>query len=123
RLHSIRLWTDSGGAGRFRGGLGYVAEWELLRGEATLSQRRDRHLLPPWGLFGGRPAPVCRTQLLQESGEVVEVKSKEVLHLRAGHRLLIHTTGGAGYGDPLTRDPERIREDVLERRLSRERAA
>jgi N-methylhydantoinase B len=123
RLRSIRLWTDSGGAGRQRGGLGYVAEWELLRGEGTLSQRRDRHLLPPWGILGGHPAPVCRTQLLKASGEVVEVKSKEVLYLRAGDRLLIHTTGGAGYGDPLERAPEQVREDVLERRVSRERAA
>ena len=123
RLHSIRLWTDSGGAGRWRGGLGYVADWELLRGEATLSQRRDRHLLPPWGLLGGHPAPVCRTQHIKASAEVIEVKSKEVLYLRAGDRLLIHTTGGAGYGDPLARDPERVREDVLERRVSRECAA
>jgi N-methylhydantoinase B len=123
RLHSIRLWTDSGGAGRQRGGLGYIAEWELLRGEATLSQRRDRHLLPPWGLLGGHPAPVCRTQLIRASSEVTEVKSKEVLYLRAGDRLLIRTTGGAGYGDPLTRDPACVREDVLERRVSRERAA
>ena len=122
RLHHIRLWTDSGGAGRYRGGLGYEAEWELLRGEATLSQRRDRHLLPPWGLLGGLPAPVCRTQLLPAAGGVTEVPSKQVLRLSAGDRVRVLTTGGGGYGDPLGRDPAAVRDDVLDRRVSRDAA-
>ena len=118
RVHSIRLWTDSGGAGEYRGGLGYDAEWELLRGGATFTHRRDRHLLPPWGLFGGRPAPTCRTTLQPASGGEREIPSKGVFHISAGDRVRVLTTGGGGYGSPLERDPNRVRDDVLDRRVS-----
>jgi N-methylhydantoinase B len=122
RVHGIRLWTDSGGAGRFRGGLGYVSDWEILRGEATFTHRRDRHKLPPWGLFGGKPAPTCYTELHGVDGTVTEIPSKRVLGLRAGDVVRVYTTGGGGYGSPLERDPEAVRLDVLDRRVSREAA-
>jgi N-methylhydantoinase B len=118
RFSKINLWTDSGGAGKFRGGLGYEAELELLRGEATLSHRRDRHDFAPWGLFGGRAAPACKTYLCRKNGAVEELPSKIITHIEAGDRLQVFTTGGGGYGSPLDRDPNRVLEDVLEGRVS-----
>jgi N-methylhydantoinase B len=122
RLYKTRLWCDSGGAGKYRGGLGYEAEYELLRGEATLSHRRDRHDFAPWGLFGGKAAPPCRTTLYGKGGRVEELPSKIVTGMEAGDRLHVFTTGGGGYGNPLERDPEMVLEDVLENRVSREAA-
>lgn len=118
RLSQIRLWCDSGGAGKFRGGLGYEAEFELLKGEMTLSHRRDRHDFAPWGLFGGRAAPTCKTTLFRQSGKIEELPSKIVTRLQAGDRIRVYTTGGGGNGNPLERDPLMVLDDVLEKRVS-----
>lgn len=118
RVHSIRLWTDSGGAGKFRGGLGYHARWELLRGEATLTHRRDRHVFQPWGLFGGEPAPACHTELIHPDGSRETIPGKKVLPLRAGDIIECWTTGGGGYGDPRQRSCDAVLVDVLDGRTS-----
>jgi N-methylhydantoinase B len=123
RLRWVRLWQDSGGAGRYRGGLGYEAEVEWLRGEATLSVRRDRHRTGPWGLFGGQAAPPCRTTLTHPDGSVEEIPSKKVLTIRAGDVMHVWTSGGGGYGDPLERPAEVVHEDVADGRVSVEGAA
>jgi N-methylhydantoinase B len=122
RLRWVRLWLDSGGAGRYRGGLGYEAEVEWLRGEGTLSVRRDRHRTGPWGLFGGQAAPPCRTLLIHPDGSEEEVPSKKVLTIRAGDVMRVWTSGGGGYGDPFERPAETVREDVLDGRISIEGA-
>ena len=64
-LRVSNLWTDSGGAGQFRGGLGYTSEVVWLGGEALVTIRRDRHRFPPWGLAGGHPGWPCRSTLLK----------------------------------------------------------
>ena len=117
RVHEIRLWTDSGGPGRYRGGLGYHARIELLRGDATLVVRRDRHDLAPWGLYGGLPASVCGVTLHQ-NGATRALPSKIVLPFHTGDQVEIDTTGGAGYGDPLLRPAAAVRDDVIDRRVS-----
>lgn len=122
RVHHLDLWTDSGGAGKYRGGLGYHAEIELLRGECTLTHRRDRHDFPPWGLAGGKAAPCCRTILHRADGTSEVMPSKFITTMRAGDRIEIFTTGGGGYGDPLERAPAHVLEDVINRRVSRESA-
>lgn len=122
RLRFLRLWPDSGGAGRFRGGLGYEAEVEWLRGEVTCSMRRDRHVYGPWGLFGGRAAPPCRTVLVHPDGSREEIPSKKVFTIGAGDVLRIWTTGGGGYGDPLERPAETVLADVRDGRVSAEGA-
>ena len=123
RLRWVRLWPDSGGAGRYRGGLGYEAEVEWLRGEGTLSVRRDRHRTGPWGLFGGQAAPLCRTLLVHPDGSEEEIPSKKVLTIRAGDVMRVWTAGGGGYGDPLERPAEVVHEDVIDGRVSVEGAA
>jgi len=118
RLRWVRLWADSGGAGRYRGGLGYEAEVEWLRGDGTLSVRRDRHRTGPWGLFGGQAAPPCRTLLIHSDCSEEEIPSKKVLTIRAGDVMRVWTSGGGGYGDPLERPSEVVHADVLDGRVS-----
>jgi len=123
RITSVRLWEDSGGAGQFRGGLGYVAEVEWLRSEALVSIRRDRHKFVPWGLLGGGGSLPCRTVLERADGSRQELASKTLFQIRLGDKLHIWTTGSGGYGSPLERDPQSVLADVLDRRVSREAAS
>jgi N-methylhydantoinase B len=122
RVQYCRLWQDSGGAGKYRGGLGYEFEVELLRGTATLSHRRDRHSFSPWGLLGGEAAPTCKTILKRTDGTAEELPSKKVVMLQEGDKVSIFTTGGGGYGDPLERLPEKVLEDVIDGRISKQSA-
>jgi N-methylhydantoinase B len=122
RVHEIRLWTDSGGAGQFRGGLGFRARSELLRGDATLVVRRDRHDFAPWGLRGGAAAPASSVRLNRVQSERIDLPSKIVVSMSQGDQLEIFTGGGAGYGDALTRPAARVLEDVLDGRVSPEAA-
>jgi len=122
RFERCQLWTDSGGPGHYRGGLGYVAvcRWEGDR--VVLSHRRDRFDFSPWGLAGGKSAPKCRTVLRRHDGRVEELPSKCLSHLDEGDILEVYTTGGGGHGDPLDRSPERVLDDVLDGRVSPEAA-
>jgi N-methylhydantoinase B len=121
RVNYLELWADSGGAGQFRGGLGYHAEVELLRGSATMTHRRDRHRFAPWGLSGGLAAPCCNTVLHRSAQEQV-LPSKCVMQISEGDRIEIFTTGGGGYGDPLDRPVTAVVDDVKSGRVSRQAA-
>ncbi len=122
RIIKNRLWEESGGAGKFRGGLGCERVFELLRGEATISHREERHLTSPWGLFGGLAAKTCKAFIKRKNGNVENVPSKMMYKLFERDQIHTFVTGGAGYGDPLTRDPEKVLEDVLDRKISLETA-
>jgi N-methylhydantoinase B len=122
RFDYVHLWPDSGGPGRYRGGLGYTARAVWLGDRAVLSHRRDRHDFAPWGLQGGQPAPRCRTDLVRRDGRIEALPSKILTYLEEGDALEIYTTGGGGHGDPLGRDPAAVLEDVLDGRVSPEAA-
>jgi len=118
----MQLWTDSGGAGRCRGGLGFSAEVEWLSGKAVLSFRGERHKFRPWGLEGGESPPACRYQIVDSDGSIHKVPAKIVQPISEGQTLHYWSTGGGGYGPPTERDPELVFEDVLDGRVSLEAA-
>jgi len=118
--HAIR--NDSGGAGRWRGGLGLEWEFELLHGEATVSWRGDRHFSAPWGLFGGKAGASWRLLIERSGGTVEEIPGRSVFRIAAGERVRLLGGGGGGYGDPLEREPQRVLEDVLDEKVSVESA-
>ncbi len=122
RVRAYHLRQDSGGAGRFRGGLGSEKGIEVTHGEVQVSLRGERFFTQPWGLHGGIAGASAKAWIARQDGTREEIRSKRVFTLRAGDTLHIHTAGGGGYGDPLTRDPERVWEDVLDRKVSREQA-
>jgi N-methylhydantoinase B len=101
--------TDSGGAGAFRGGLGQVMEVVNLEDVPyTFSANFDRVIHPPRGRGGGADGACGVVRLA--SGPALEGKGRQVVP--RGEALLIEMPGGGGLGDPLTRDPARIAEDV-----------
>lgn len=118
RYKTLELWPDSGGPGKYRGGLGYWVELEWLRGEATLALRRERHVFRPWGIHGGGAAPVCRTELRRVDGRNEVVPAKTQLRIQANETLRYWSTGGGGAFPARTRDPALVLADVLDGRVS-----
>jgi len=123
RVLECGLHDDSGGAGEYRGGLGWKKSLKLLRGTASVTFRGERCYVPAWGLFGGLPAGVTKGSIMRKSGEVVDIPSKGDYILNEGDVVSIASSGGGGYGDPLKRKPELVLRDVLDERVSLKAAA
>lgn len=118
RVVKTRYRTDSGGPGEFRGGLGIERTIEAMHGPIRCSFRSDRHFTRPWGIEGGGAGESYRTTIFRRNGSVQEVPSKQGFMLDEGDVLQILTGGGGGYGDPLERRIERVREDLLDGKIS-----
>jgi N-methylhydantoinase B len=122
RVRRAGLWADSAGAGKFRGGLGLAKVFEATTTEVTVSHRGERFRTAPWGLYGGQPARGGRALVVRSDGGREEVASKQMLTLRPGDQLWEYVAGGAGYGDPLERDPQLVLADVRDGKVSAETA-
>ena len=119
-----RLRQDSGGPGKFRGGLGVAQEVRLLAPGNVLSAM-ERALCPPWGLHGGRAALPNRFGVVRKDGAVERFatgKTPGHVALQAGDGFLVEVGGGGGYWNPLERDPERVLADVRAGYISLEAA-
>jgi N-methylhydantoinase B len=113
-VESRGLRADSGGAGKYRGGLGIDMQVRnLVEGKWNFELVR-RSRCPPWGLWGGKPGEYGM-YLLREPGE------REFRMMGGAHhpvpvdaQVIVRTGGGGGWGDPLERDPAAVRADVEE---------
>ncbi|HLN12350.1 MAG TPA: hydantoinase B/oxoprolinase family protein [bacterium] len=124
RIRRYRLREDSGGAGRFRGGVGLEIEMQVLAPEATVTSRAmDRYNFRPWGRLGGRPGARGYTLLNPGTPAERSIGKIDVLQLEYGDVIRIGTPGGGGYGDPLERDPADVAADVRRGVLSANSAA
>jgi N-methylhydantoinase B len=103
------LRPDSGGAGRYRGGMGVEIEFETSAPHTVVTSRAmERYIFQPPGRLGGLPAATGYTR---QNGDH-DIGKIDVLELRPGDRLRIGTQGGGGLGDPLLRPVEAVAEDV-----------
>jgi N-methylhydantoinase B len=121
-VERLGLAVDSGGPGRFRGGLGYEKHIRMLR-DAHFMSIADRSILACWGVRGGkagRPFQVTIDPGGPAEREVDALADAEPV--KAGEVIRIRTTGGGGWGDPLDRDVEAVLRDVRWRKVSPERA-
>jgi N-methylhydantoinase B len=121
RLLRYELIPDSGGPGRFRGGLGMRREYLNLE-DARFSIRSMRHVIPPSGTVGGgvggRGALV-----INPDREAKRLPTRYADYpLKAGDIFRLDTPGGGGFGDPHERDPQRVRDDVAEGYVTAEAA-
>jgi N-methylhydantoinase B len=123
RIVKWDLRMDSAGAGKYRGGLGLEKVWKVLHGPVSVTFRGERHYTRPWGLFGGLPGARQEAFIIRTTGEIEEIPSKVDVILNDGDELRLLTPGGAGYGDPLNREPEFVLDDVLNSKVSLEAAA
>lgn len=108
-----RLRPDSGGPGRFRGGLGTSRSLRLLT-ETKINSFIERTKCAPWGVAGGKDALPNRIRVRRADGTEVTFPNGKVdgLPLAEGDSYIVETGGGGGFGDPRTRPPEAVLADV-----------
>jgi 5-oxoprolinase (ATP-hydrolysing)/N-methylhydantoinase B len=132
RVEDCEMIPDSGGAGRWRGGLGYRRTLLATAVTITGSQCSDRHEVKPWPIFGGEPGGngstlICKAgsaewkTVCELYGKVSSSKYANIT-LEPGDRIKLTTPGGGGYGDPAARDPAAVAEDVREGYITRDAA-
>ena len=119
------LQQDSGGPGEFRGGLGVIREYRVPS-DGTLSVLSDHAIIPPAGIFGGYSGAPSRWEVVRKD-RVLEI-SQEFLSkvtafpIQSNDLVSMSTPGGGGYGDPLKREPWRVRADLIDGKVSRREA-
>lgn len=122
RYHKSELIADSGGPGRFRGGLGSERIIEVLSDGARASIQADRTITRPWGIFGGGGGANTRYSIVRTNGDIDVVggrlpggsfvSAKRSFDVGKGECLRIEAAGGGGYGDPKDRDAVLLEDDV-----------
>ena len=109
-----KLREDSGGPGKFRGGLGVAQEVQMLA-PASVQSAMERTRCAPWGLHGGKDAMANRFSIVRKDGSVQRLSTGKTaghVALEAGDGFLIEVGGGGGFWNPLERDPARVLDDV-----------
>ncbi len=105
-----QLRPDSGGAGVQRGGLGQLTEFtNRAEGRWSVSCIVDRTRYPAQGLLGGKPGAAGEFYL--DTG--LHPNPKQQVDLQRQQVVYLNTPGGGGYGDPFSRELERVRQDVI----------
>src|SRR5919106_582761 len=122
RIEAYEFVPDKAGPGKFRGGVPFRRDYRFLEEEGILQVRSDRHTIPPYGLYGGRPGRPSQNWLNPET-ENRPLPSKLTMTIRQGEVFRNEVAGAGGYGDPLERDPAAVARDVLNEVVSRAAAA
>lgn len=122
RVENYELIPDSGGAGQYRGGLGARRTWTVLGHQSISTCCLERTKSPPFGLLGGSEGAPARIKVTSPDGVESRVLSKSSFTVADGARVQVDSPGSGGYGPPSARDPERLREDVLDGYVSEQAA-
>jgi len=123
-VHEYRYVPDSGGPGRYRGGLGVGMTLQALIPNTIVAMRgMERTRFAPWGVHGGHPGGRTAPAIVNEGKENEQrIPKLDVLGMSRGDVIKLASSGGGGYGDPTERDPQQVREDVLYGFVTREQA-
>ena len=114
RCERYELRAVPAAPGKWRGGIGIVRENRFLV-DGIYSSEGDRHLDPPRGIFGGSDGEVGAVTRNPGTPEEEPFPAKVTgIHCAAGDVIRIQAPNGAGYGDPLERDPAQVVEDVVD---------
>ena len=124
RIEEYGFAPDTGGAGRFRGGLGVLRQYRCLADEVYFGVRSDKRLHPPHGLDGGGTGAPASNLIRTAGGREVDVPPmpSEPITLQTGDVFRHVMAGGGGFGDPLARDPAQVLEDVLDDKVTADHA-
>jgi len=122
RVEYYEIATDSGGAGKYRGGCGARRAWRILGNPSHASVCCERTKSPPFGLAGGKAGAPMTIALELPDGTRRALLSKGGFIAPAGGRVLFETPGSGGYGPPSERDPEALATDIRDGYVSAEGA-
>jgi N-methylhydantoinase B len=120
RIDTLALVEDSEGPGRHRGGLGLRKDYRFDL-YTTFTILADRDKAGPWGVEGGEAGRIAEYVHIRDGLET-RLSSKTTLDLVPGDVISVRTCGGGGYGPAAEREPERVLRDVLQGKVSAERA-
>jgi len=114
-VRQFALRKGSGGDGEFRGGDGVIREVQFLRDGIVASLLCERRVTQPYGLCGGGPGATGLNLLHRADGVVINLGGKNKVFCKKGDRIMIHTPGGGGYGQPSVeeRPTKRQRSDAM----------
>jgi N-methylhydantoinase B len=123
RIEQYAVRPDSGGPGLYRGGCGVVRDVRVLCDTAELGNRMENSKFPPYGVAGGRAGRSGKILLNPGTPQEREVlPTSDGVRLKRGDLLRLMTCGGGGWGDPCSRDPILVRQDMARGFVSRQGA-
>lgn len=111
-VERFELIPDSGGRGRYRGGLGVRRDVRILGENVKFTNLSERHRFRPFGVLGGEPGQLGRTVLNPGTPGESEIGGKASVDLGYGDVVSYRLAGAGGYGDPAERDPRLVQEDM-----------
>ena len=123
RIERYEIVPDSGGAGRHRGGCGVERVWRVLGNPSQVSVCLERTKSAPFGLAGGGAGGAGRIAVIGPDGAEREVNSKGSFTAPPGAQIWLRAPGSGGFGPAADRDPDRLRDDVINGYVSPESAA
>jgi len=117
RVEATALRADSGGPGRWRGGLGLTRAVRILAPDTRLSVLAEKSVLPPFGVCGGGAGATNRFYLVRDGREIAPSPlpgKVSAFPIDREDVLMMESSGGGGFGDPLARDAAQVAADVAE---------
>ena len=125
RVETTALREDSGGPGQWRGGLGLTRAVRIQAPSTKLSVLAEKAVLPPFGVCGGEAGARNRFWVRRD-GDAISPSplpgKVSGFPIEPGDIVMMESSGGGGFGDPLDRDPSRVVADVAEGYVTREAA-
>jgi N-methylhydantoinase B len=107
------LATDSGGPGRWRGGLGTTLEFKVFSPNTVITARnRDRTRFRAWGVLGGSAGAGSRYVVNPGTNHAVELGNTDIVTVNPGDVIHITSSGAGGFGNPFERPSEAVLADV-----------
>jgi len=113
RVERYALVPDSGGPGRWRGGLGIVREITIVDHQARATISTERRRRRPWGLSDGKPGGASASFYETANGQVRALPTMTSMDVESDSALTLVSPGGGGMGCPLGRDVELVKRDVI----------
>jgi len=119
RIERYGFVPDTGGAGKYRGGLALAREYRILTDDVYFGVRSDKAVHAPHGLAGGHAGATAINLIRSRAGEAaLPPMPTQPLALHSGEVYRHVMAGGGGFGDPFERDPEKVRADALDDKVT-----
>lgn len=118
-VERVEMWRDSGGAGKWRGGVGSLRDVRMLEDGMLTARIADRSIFPPRGIGGGSPGVGGKWVINRGTDSETVLPPKITNHrFKAGDVLTMAGSGGGGVGNPFERDQAEVLADHQEHKLS-----